>query len=498
MAYENSQTFNVESKKMISTGQFESTTRLEVASDKPVKKVVCVNALPKIVSFEKISDTLSFSGRTSYQVVYETEEGRLASAIADVEWKETLSNIMQSNLFISVKAQENTITAFSANEIAVSTLMNVEVYATTSDTISAIEGVSSDYVTNQQTFEYQRVVNTINDTFNEVVEQEINSKIQDILYYTGDVYLKNVIAGIDTVTFEGSINLTLYAQESDRVVTLHKQIDFRQEVASLSVVPNSIIDANAYLSGLKATASVSEIDAKTNIIYAVEIGLNGVVYSKESMSIMQDAFSLKNKINLSSECVLKENFETEGYYVTTEVGGLSIDKQIDEVLILNKAVATITDINLDSQGSILNGGLELSFICQDENIESVMLEGIIPFSVLVPESLNTDKFDIKVKVNSFKLRGQKEVEVGYDLYINYKRYAEEYITFISGIEEIEEREVNEDAINVYVVKENETLFDIAKALCIRPEEIITQNPGAEEGVIEGTRLVIYAPLDINF
>ena len=56
MAFEKQQAFTVESKRNVKSDQFESTLRIEVQPEKPVKRVLSVNAMAKIASREKVSE----------------------------------------------------------------------------------------------------------------------------------------------------------------------------------------------------------------------------------------------------------------------------------------------------------------------------------------------------------------------------------------------------------------------------------------------------------
>jgi len=498
MAFENSQAFNIESKKMVSTEQFESSCRLEVSADKPIKKVVSVYALPKIVSNEKIAENVAFSGKTSYQVIYETEEGNLVSALSDVEWNENITNIAYNTIFLNVKAQENTITGVSNTEIMISTLLNVEVFAIVSESVASVKELSDDYVKEEKTYEYERVVNTINESFNEVVEQEISNKVDELLYYTGNVKLKNVIAGIDTVTFEGEANIVVNLVENGSLISVNKVIDIKQEVAALSVVPNCLVDASLNLTGLKVTASVSEIDQKTNLIFAIEVGVNAVIYSKETMAVVEDAFSVKQETNVNSECVLKENYEGEGYYFDNINASFHADKEVYELSFVSNAKAHITDIKSEEKGVIVSGGVEVNLVALNEIKENILVAGFIPYSINVPEASLNDKFEIEVDIKSFKLRGQNDIEITAELFVVYKKYQDEYITFINNIEENEEREQSNAAIRVYIVKDGEGLFDVAKTLCVKPEDILAQNPIVQDGLVGGMRLIVYSSLNVNF
>ncbi len=122
----------------------------------------------------------------------------------------------------------------------------------------------------------------------------------------------------------------------------------------------------------------------------------------------------------------------------------------------------------------------------------------MPFTITISDASKTDLFDIKVKINNSKLHGKKDVEIIAELFVEYKKYSKEFVSFVSSIEEMEDKTPSASAIRVYIVKEGESLFNVAKALSVRPQDILTQNPSLDGNVCEGTRLVIYSPLDIDF
>ena len=107
-------------------------------------------------------------------------------------------------------------------------------------------------------------------------------------------------------------------------------------------------------------------------------------------------------------------------------------------------------------------------------------------------------FNTKVKINSSKLRGQKEIEIIAEVFVEYKKYNKEFVSYISSIEEIGDRPETAAGIRVYIVREGESLFGVAKTMSVRPEEILKQNPNIQGELTDGTRLIVYTPLDINF
>lgn len=498
MAFENSQAFNFESKKMVNTEQFESVCRFIVPSEKPINKIVSVHAIPKIVSNEKVGDSVLFSGSTSYQVVYLTENDKLTSVSFSQDWQESISLVGQGEYFLNINVQENTVSDHSQIEIVLSTLLNVELFMVMSDLVKSVENLTEDYVTSEKVYSYNKVVNTIHEHFTEVSEQELSQKVEEVLFSNTKLNITNVSAGIDSVTVEGEATINSCLFIDNKVTTVKKVIDFKQEVASLSVVPDNLVDLNAFVTNCKVTASVSDIDEKTNLIYTLEIGVDAVIYELNSINIIEDAFSVKKKTNLSSECLLKTTYHGQNIINFSLDSSFEADRNLEEVLFLTSVNASVTDIKTLEEETTVSGVIELNLACKDENGEIVTVKGFVPFFNQVNEVLETSKIISNVNLESFKLRDKREIEMTLNVNLIIKNYMDEYVTAVSSIEETEERVGSNEAINVYVVNENEKLFDVAKNLCVKPEDIINQNDIQESEITEGTRLVVYTPLDINF
>ena len=497
MAFENSQAFTLETKKLVDTHQFESVSRLEVQADKPIKKIMFIKALPKIISTEKIGEYVEFNGRTSYQVVYETEEGVLASVVAAVDFQNKLE-VAYENVSLKVSIDENEITGFSAGEVAISSLVKVDVYAVVSEKISSVKELTDDYVSEEKTYEYQRIVNTVNETFNEVAEHEINTKLDDILFYTSDVKLTNAIAGIDTITIEGEVNVNITAIEDGQVKNIVKQVEIKQEMASLSVIPTNMVDATLNVSDLKVTASVSDIDQKTNLIIALELNADAVIYARDNITVVEDAFSVKKEIISNGECVASTLFDGDKVYSDTVTGGFETAREVDLLCFVNSYEVAIAERTANGLSSTITGAINVETICETEAREKVRVDGIIPFALVVEGLNDSDNLTVNARLTSAKLRGQKEIECVFEVIAYYKKQSTNYITFLSSIEEVEDKAQTESAIKVYVVKEGEDLFSVAKAISVRPIDIVDQNPIIANGLNAGARLIVYSPLDINF
>lgn len=496
MAFENSQAFIVESRKKEGIKQFESTCRIEVQAEKPVKRVLSINALPKIMSSEKVMDSVSFLGRTSYQIVYQTEDNKLVSVQTNIDWQDKI-DFGAENFVLQCKIIDNVVSDFSSMEISITSLIEVDLNSVNEEKISPVTGLTDDYVLLEKNYDFQRKVNEVKENFIEVIEEQVPYKIQEVLNYNSNVYLKNVSAGIDSITLEGDISLDINVLTKDGVIKITKQNSFRQEFSALSVVPNNLVDASVNLTDIKVVVSANETDDKTDLIATLELQARAIIYIIDQINVIEDAFSIKKETVSTGECVCVENFLSDGYYQDTLNGIFDCERDYDKLLFISSQKAIVKNTSDNEEGITLLGDLVIDAVCEVEG-ENVKISGVVPFSLNVPELKKEDKYDLITRIISSRLSNQKTIEVSIEIFVRYKKYSKEFVTFISSIDELEDKEVSDSAIRVIVTREGEDLFSIAKANSIKPEELCKQNPGVEDGVNAGMRLIVYTPLDTNF
>ena len=70
--------------------------------------------------------------------------------------------------------------------------------------------------------------------------------------------------------------------------------------------------------------------------------------------------------------------------------------------------------------------------------------------------------------------------------------------YIAEAEVGEKIEVNKSAVSVFVADEGDTLWDAAKALSARPDDIQSQNPDARAPFKEGQKLFYFREISFEF
>ena len=142
--------------------------------------------------------------------------------------------------------------------------------------------------------------------------------------------------------------------------------------------------------------------------------------------------------------------------------------------------------------------MQVEFVGKNADGGVVSVKGGVPFSVRLEDAKKGDKAKAYPFLTALRLKTNTEIEISAEVYVEHKKYSSDFVSAVTEIEELEDKVQSQAAFKVYIVKNDEDLFGIAKNMNMRPEDIRVQNP-TEAGEYEaGTRIVVYSPLTSNF
>ena len=151
----------------------------------------------------------------------------------------------------------------------------------------------------------------------------------------------------------------------------------------------------------------------------------------------------------------------------------------------NVAISNVSDTESASQ---IEGVVEVDVLFTNEEGQVDKREGVIPF--LLPASNGKVQVaNVVAQISNFKIRGTSDLEITQE--------EDYFINFVSNIELIESESQDDAGIMMYVVKENEDMFDVCRALRVRPEQIEEQN-GNKTSVQAGDKIFVYLPKSVDF
>lgn len=131
------------------------------------------------------------------------------------------------------------------------------------------------------------------------------------------------------------------------------------------------------------------------------------------------------------------------------------------------------------------------------------LSGIQKLDLVYDAKFETDKDISKtvskivptISVSSFKVKAGKDLEISFALGYKILYEKTQVEKYVKSFEVKQEKQQDDSAVRVYILKESQDLFEVAKALNVKPEVIAEQNE--VDGVLEsGQKVYIYSPLNI--
>lgn len=484
--------------KVLATSEFAVNATIGVDLEKPLKKILSVSAIASVTGSEGIDTDLNIAGKTQVNVVYLAENGALESVMGVADWQNT-AKVGGSDLSISVEVAECEVERFSAGEVVVNCLHHALISGKETTSITELPELDDSYVTDNYNLFVAQVAASGSDKFVVADNTEIAASAAEIIACDAGVVVKNVVSGIDQVTVEGVVDLKILYSTADGTNTLSKKVDFRQEVGCMHALPGAEASAIVNVANVTATAEIGE---KINFMIAVGLEAKVESYAEANISLVRDIFSLTKQVETTTECVEASTYAGSKYYTDTISSVVGLDAaSVDEVIGAVSPKLNISRTVLENGELTIEGVLTCGLIYKDNQAETInSLTLNCPFvsreACTVEGGIGAAQ--VCASIANVKVRSGKEAEVVFDLSVQAKLYKNTYFEYVSGVTEIGDREESDNAISIYITKNGERIFDVARALGVNPEVIAAQSEGEADSFEAGKRIFVYKPLNIEF
>lgn len=497
MAFDN-EVINLQTKKVLGVSEFAVNSSFNIDLEKPLKKVLNVSALADVVSAESIDTDYNFSGKAQISILYLSENNTIESITGVADWQNS-TKVSGENLQTSISVIETSVESSSATEVSVSVLLNAIIEGNTTQQIMPVAGLTDDYVTNKENVSFTKIVASGSDKFTIADSAELAIVATEVLNNNAYVVIKNVFAGIDQVTVEGYVDLkTLYSTEGG-FNTYTKQIEFKQEIACMGALPGQEAEAKVNLSNLTVNIEVAE---KTTFIVAIGMQAYVTCYNVENFEVTTDLFSTAKQTDLEIECVGYANYSGCKYITDTAVCTAAIEIDgMDEIISAINPVLSIAKATTDGGKLVVEGVLSANIIYRNNGTETISNYTVnCPFAnhIDIEQEGNVNCANSIANISSIKLRSGKEVEIVFDLSLTCSINKDDYFEYVKNVTETGDRAENQSAITIYVAKQNQSIFEVARVLGVSPDVITSQNNIETDRFVDNQRIFVYNPLNAEF
>lgn len=481
-------------RKKITLDKYFSSVKVVVANG--IKDIVKTSVRADILSNEITNNFVVLTGKLFVDLVYLSEENVVESSSNVIDFVERQKfDYALADLAVTDSVSVEKI-AFSGSEVVCDIAHKTEVFGIQKYMVCKAEENESEFVFKKKTIECLNFISAGEDRFVVAEEAESNLKVPVILSNNAKLVISEISPAVDKIVIDGKVIVSTFYKDEDGVGETQKDIEFRQEIEVKSASLSMVADAIVRVTNISVVAD--EKDGKTTISYVVDLYAKAYLFENASVLTFDDIFSLKNELvptydylELSSEDGYK--FDTDMILMQTDISGLSDFDDMIGVYMPRLGAVEFVD---SGENVVINSKISAVALYKT-------LSGIQKLDLVYDAKFETDKDISKtvskivptISVSSFKVKAGKDLEISFALGYKILYEKTQVEKYVKSFEVKQEKQQDDSAVRVYILKESQDLFEVAKALNVKPEVIAEQNE--VDGVLEsGQKVYIYSPLNI--
>lgn len=484
----------VVSKKLIKKIETTCKTRISIDENDLVANVLDSFGLASVVAEEKVQDYYNFSGKVDFTVVFENKAKAISSISGSADFSDKTQIPDSEWIFVVPSVLGMKTVKESSTALEVNVNVGIAIYGIRREEIKPLAPLGEGAVSKTKQITLSALTCATADTFNLSDDFEFGECISKLIAVYPSFCINKVTPDENYVTVEGEFSREIICLCGEHVRRYTKTCDFSEEISLLGSKKNSTIDLSLRLQNIENNYEVFADQNKTVVTSAVTFKANAFGFDTKTIETVVDAYSIDTKLLLTTQCTQNTKFVKQEF--VSEKLNLSFDssklKRIDELVSMGDNVVEIEkaaaeDGVLTLQGKIVAEAIYKNF--ENDSFCSARLDFPFKLSQRIEPSSDVD-IAIYSKCDSFKNKPGKEVVATFNIDLALSLAQNDYDCFVTGAVESERTYPDDNTITIYMPSEDQTLFEVAKELSVRPEFITAQNKDVAEDKLP-ERIVLY-------
>lgn len=484
----------VRANRKVDVDKFISQVKVVTASN--VKKILSSTARSDVSSCECQNNMVMLSGKIRVDVVYLSQEGNIESAFSEVDFIEKQkSSFDMSNAYAFDKVVVSDVN-YSSNEIICFVTHNTQIMGILDYQIPNFESADETVIADMTSLSTSQFLLTADDSF--VVSEDEDSNLKDIevLKTNAQVVIDEAVCSVDKVVIDGRVLAEVVYKDGEGVSSVQKQIEFKQEIAAENVSPN--MKVSAFSNVKSAVCTLQQTENKNYLSYSIEITAKCYVFEEKTLSVARDMFMLTNETKVVYDCIeTKDAFEvipqTESFVSQTNITDIA---DFDDIIGVFEPEIKLLSIENKENKAVVTADIYAYALYKDSQGASRLdINKNVSFEVPLSDGKTVESAKLDCQILSFKVKAGKEIEVVIKTNCTAIASSSKLTTCVKSFDVLDEKIGSNGGIKVYIVRENQSLFDIAKSLNVRPNFITEQNEF--DNIFEaGQKVYVYSPINL--
>lgn len=480
-------------KERIPDYLFTETGELNISD---AKKILGVTADAVVNSVEALNNELRVNVSTVFRVIYESENGITAYSSKVDSNRSIIIEGIQTGTRAIVCASVLDCEYAGANNIKAKCTVLLSGWYVLSNSLNFLQSQLDGIYCQTDLIKVENVEILPSSKLNLTFNNEARMPISKILDYRAVALVNNVFPSNGSFQIEGEVALkAVMLSDNGQFMCQTYTNMFNTEIMAEEIFETSTIDACILVNSVDLSLSSQDNRA---FISDIKLTLNATASNMRELEGVVDAYSTSN------ELIIKESVHRlDSLFCLRSVRdkvtkSVKVKNGISDVECVVGALVggcTITKNNGLSIEGIITGMV----IYSNENniLDSINIE--IPYLTMIAKDFECDSnlyASVAITGIFARLRTASEIEVSAEILVSVKGKRSIEIKLINDIELGDEKEIDDVAISLYLVKPNQTLWEIAKDLNTSENIIINQNPDLKLPLKAGEKIILYK--EINF
>lgn len=455
-----------------------------------VKKLLGIQAECKVYTVEAMKGEAKITGKACYKVIYLDKENQPKGLDYFCDFNESISGNISPTDKLSVNHSVVDVSGkIDDDEITLTAVCDFVIKIIGSHDGKTVDSISDVYV-NRETMQCVTLNALKEDTFDVSSEEESGASVNKVLYFGTTPIITSVTTSDVGATVEGMVQVEIVYDTDSGVKGKRFGMPFSEEIEA-----ENAVDVTATVKSSRLVLSGDE----ANNVFEVEafVTISGYDVGVRAEDVVVDAFSTTKELSVEQTylpCRRYTNCKTFDFPVSAEVEGEGLP---NNAVVLATPVLRVNIANaIAGDNEVTIEGLAVATILYyiEDRVDSVQVElpfsvtekvdGIVPVDMLTAEAIITD-LQANFMAGIINLRAMLKARVC--VYTTYR------LKWVCSVAEGEDKPVNRNGISICYVGANDSVWDIAKAVNLSPEEVTALNPDLDTTSNDGAprRVVVF-------
>ena len=327
----------------------------------------------------------------------------------------------------------------------------------------------------------------------ETINIDNNDNLAELLKCNLKIINKDTKISYNKILAKAEIEIKiLYLTEENQIKAITCNLPVVGFIDMQNVKENSICDAHYQVKNIIVKPNSVE---EHSIYIEIETGISSECYEEKEISLIEDLYSTCANLEFNKRSVntiSNKMTRIQNLNINTKV---NIPEIVGNKLIDVDVEPTIIKTNKNNSKIIYEGELQLKLLYSDnEQIQTNSQNATLPFEISIDNLENVEKIEdmpnVEVQSSDCKVEGGS-VNCSVDLMLRTDLHENTNLDIIDEISETELEDPQDYSVVIYIVKKDDSLWQIAKRFKSTVDDIVRVN-GIEnpEKIMEGEKLYI--------